>query len=238
VEVRAGSRFVFTGERIATLTRVAHGARTEVHDGDVVAVMGREIDSEEGQDYRSPRPSRVEAPAGAPIRLVALAEPNVHVRGTAVFRDVSALALTLVGLLPLVSFAWDYWTADCTVPCQGLGLCRVGSRFAGAALADALDRVVALDHVECIAGSDEDCRRSEVCKAYGWCTVGAGLCGATQDEDCRRARPCGELGWCSAVDGQCRAATNDDCARTRACLDLGRCTAQHGECVANSKQAR
>jgi hypothetical protein len=65
-------------------------------------------------------------------------------------------------------------------------------------------------HGECIARSDEDCRRSTRCKEFGACKAGTyqhgskqykwGYCHASSDEDCKGSVVCEKFGRCSLND--------------------------------------
>jgi hypothetical protein len=81
----------------------------------------------------------------------------------------------------------------------------------------------------CIAGSNEDCKRSEACKQHGQCTANDGKCTVGSDADC--ADLCKEQGRCTAEEGECLAGSSDDCKNSLACSGHGKCMAKNGMCA-------
>jgi hypothetical protein len=108
--------------------------------------------------------------------------------------------------------------ADCSktadqyaAPCKGSGLCK------------------AQDGV-CVAGSDDDCRRSEACVQNGHCQRMSNLCLPPDGATCERTTVCKEQGECVWQHGFC-VATDASCAATPACRDSSSgCKAKHGRC--------
>jgi hypothetical protein len=87
----------------------------------------------------------------------------------------------------------------------------------------------------CVAGSDEDCKRGEVCRFLGKCKAAKeGVCvwGAVSGAGCRAgADPCVEWGLCTVSEGACVASSDKDCAASNHCTKYGRCKARDGRCV-------
>ena len=89
------------------------------------------------------------------------------------------------------------------------------------------------DGKDCVAASDEDCRKSEVCRTYGSCFASGGKCVARDDKDCLASEFCGYEGLCTVGDnGACIARSDDSCHRSKRCAEVGTCTAKDGACVA------
>jgi hypothetical protein len=68
------------------------------------------------------------------------------------------------------------------------------------------------------------------CSMRGVCTAKEGDCVAASDDDCRKGRECPEQGNCSARGGRCVAASDDDCKGSSVCARLKACKAREGRC--------
>jgi len=118
------------------------------------------------------------------------------------------------------------------------------------------------DHGACRALTAADCARSEGCRERGACAPRAGKC-VVSDEGCRDTGNCTAFGRCSAVGSVCAPRTPADCAqsswcwgrgfcamsreavptcqvsaegcrKSSGCLEAGYCNAVAGECVVSS----
>ncbi|MFP6686668.1 MAG: hypothetical protein VB934_18245, partial [Polyangiaceae bacterium] len=56
-------------------------------------------------------------------------------------------------------------------------------------------------------------------------------CKAKSDADCKRTQRCAEWGWCSAEKGNCRARNDADCKTSMFCKKRGRCVHHDEKCV-------
>lgn len=85
----------------------------------------------------------------------------------------------------------------------------------------------------CVALSDADCDKAEVCADLGHCSLGLDArCEAGDDVECRLSRACKEDGRCTQKRGRCLPASDAECsAATIACKREGRCKHQAGRCV-------
>jgi hypothetical protein len=81
----------------------------------------------------------------------------------------------------------------------------------------------------CVAGSDEDCQRSELCADSGYCSAKDGKCVATKDADCKAV--CASQGRCTIEAGECVPGTNDDCKQSEVCKAQGKCVLRRGLCA-------
>jgi len=92
----------------------------------------------------------------------------------------------------------------------------------------------------CVASSDKDCQRGEVCRSLGKCmSDGGGVCawkGAAKADCSAGANPCREWGLCTPKGGKCVAGSDEDCAKSRHCANYGRCTARDGRCVVSATE--
>lgn len=111
--------------------------------------------------------------------------------------------------------------ADClkggcahSAECGSKGLCTSGA-----------------EGLACLAGSDNDCRGSDICTNGGRCKASKGRCVAEGDKACKGSTGCNKRGACSAVGGACVAATDEDCQQADVCISTGRCRAAKGKCV-------
>lgn len=81
----------------------------------------------------------------------------------------------------------------------------------------------------------KSCAEGELCKKHGRCGERAshpGSCVALSDADCDKAEVCADLGHCSlGLDARCEAGDDVECRLSRACKEDGRCTQQRGRCV-------
>jgi len=86
----------------------------------------------------------------------------------------------------------------------------------------------------CLPSSAQEsnpCLKQDICISYGRCTPRGGECVAGGDQDCRRSRNCEQYGLCSVGElGYCTANTDADCALSRTCKQDGLCTAKNGTC--------
>ena len=88
----------------------------------------------------------------------------------------------------------------------------------------------------CVAGSDADCRASELCRVAGACFAVNRVCQAKSDDDCKKSENCRKSGACGFYEGTCVSLDtlfHPSCAET--CAADGLCVKQDGKCVALSK---
>ncbi len=90
------------------------------------------------------------------------------------------------------------------------------------------------DGNQCLADSDESCRRSDECEQLGHCTAVDGACKLTDSDDCRATFGCQTIGHCSYRDGDCVVGSSVDCRRSHACTAHARCLLQGEDCVISS----
>ncbi len=110
--------------------------------------------------------------------------------------------------------------ADClkggcahSAECGSKGLCTAGA-----------------EGLACLAGSDNDCRGSDVCTNSGRCKAVKGKCVAADARSCKASTGCSKRGGCTAVKGACVAASDEDCQQADVCIASGRCRAAKGKC--------
>ncbi len=83
----------------------------------------------------------------------------------------------------------------------------------------------------CVASADADCEASRGCALEGRCKAAGGIC-VGRPEDCKRSELCAALGWCTpTAAGLCRAGGAGDCQAADVCKREGRCKASQGACV-------
>jgi hypothetical protein len=68
------------------------------------------------------------------------------------------------------------------------------------------------------------------CTMRGVCTAKEGDCVAASDDDCRKGQECPNHGACSARGGHCVAASDADCEKSSVCARLKACKARDGRC--------
>jgi hypothetical protein len=83
----------------------------------------------------------------------------------------------------------------------------------------------------CVAGSDEDCRKTADCAMYGRCSAVDDFCAARTNEDCEGSYYCRAIATCTAQGGQCARASDEDCKRSRQCASRGQCTLGRAACT-------
>lgn len=85
----------------------------------------------------------------------------------------------------------------------------------------------------CVALSDTDCDKSEMCKEMGYCSLGLNArCEAGDDVECRLSQTCKEHGRCTHQRGRCIPGSDAECkAASIACKREGRCKHDNGRCV-------
>jgi len=86
------------------------------------------------------------------------------------------------------------------------------------------------------AQTKEKCRAAAVCELRGDCSVNAFLdCQAGSDADCRQSEYCKHYGWCSLVDGSCETRGPEDCRYMDQCQPPAECRFEDGDCVTVSR---
>lgn len=81
----------------------------------------------------------------------------------------------------------------------------------------------------CIAGSDEDCKKSERCEESGYCSAEQGKCVAAKESDCSSV--CTKQGRCTIENGECIPGSNDDCKQSEICKTQQKCVLRRGLCA-------
>ena len=81
----------------------------------------------------------------------------------------------------------------------------------------------------CVAGSDEDCKRSEQCEDSGYCSAQQGKCVAAKAADCSAV--CSKQGRCTIEEGECVPGSNDDCKQSEICKTQQKCVLRRGLCA-------
>lgn len=98
----------------------------------------------------------------------------------------------------------------------------------------------------CVAGNQEGCATSRLCKNSGKCTFAGSGCwskGAT-DAACNSPRgtsklsPCRYFGECSSVGGFCKATTEDHCKNSNGCEQELLCDLWEERCINPSRTYR
>ena len=83
---------------------------------------------------------------------------------------------------------------------------------------------------KCIAGSNEDCRPSDLCTQEGQCTARSDRCVGTE-EDCRKSKMCSVAGYCTSIMDKCVAGSDADCQQSEGCKNGHRsCKLQGHDC--------
>lgn len=83
----------------------------------------------------------------------------------------------------------------------------------------------------CVAASEADCLRSEMCSYAGLCALWNNGCYALSDRRCGESVLCEATGDCWAYGGECLPLTSEDCRQSMACRVFGDCTLIGSECV-------
>lgn len=76
------------------------------------------------------------------------------------------------------------------------------------------------------AAAREACQQGASCKRDGDCTflpIGAGVCGPGKPEDCKRSEICKTIGECTLQDGMCVVGSEEDCSQSDVCKAGNRC---------------
>ncbi len=81
----------------------------------------------------------------------------------------------------------------------------------------------------------EKCENTDLCKVDGQCTAKEGQCIAASDDDCRKGYVCGGRGGCVAKDGKCTVGSDADCKASEACKNEGYCVMKGNNCVKADK---
>src|SRR5690606_16564461 len=88
---------------------------------------------------------------------------------------------------------------------------------------------------ECGAGSEADCRQSDLCAVSGNCLPSAqNRCRVGTAEDCAAAERCTTRGECSPDEYGCAPRTPDHCANSELCATSGLCVIGARYCEANT----
>jgi hypothetical protein len=110
--------------------------------------------------------------------------------------------------------------AECTKTCLTEGRCVMKA-----------GQCAALSVRHCAGTSDDKPEADSACATLGHCTPQAGVCVASTDQDCKKSVVCKDAAQCAAKDGNC-VAVEKDCAASKACSADGKCGAAAGKCVA------
>jgi hypothetical protein len=77
----------------------------------------------------------------------------------------------------------------------------------------------------------EKCDALKSCTMFGKCTAQDGACVAGSDEDCKKSYDCKERGPCTAKEGACVVGGDADCRQSQACAKDKFCVASGNNCI-------
>lgn len=84
----------------------------------------------------------------------------------------------------------------------------------------------------CLAVTHSDCAGSDDCAVRGRCAPdGQGLCRALADANCKDSEVCRRFGFCTAVAGGCALDRQDTCGALTECDYRGKCAKRGDSCV-------
>ena len=84
----------------------------------------------------------------------------------------------------------------------------------------------------CLAVTHADCAGSDDCAVRGRCAPdGQGLCRALADANCKDSEVCRRFGFCTAVEGGCALDRQDTCGAFTECDYRGKCAKRGDQCV-------
>lgn len=105
-----------------------------------------------------------------------------------------------------------------TIECRGRdNACQIEGRCTG-------------DGNRCIAGSEDDCKKSRFCEQDGRCSIQEGRCVAASAADCETV--CKKFGRCTPEEGKCAATSAEECRAADICQGAKTCRVSNGSCLA------